>query len=210
MTNFLLIRHAHCDPVGQSIAGRAVGVYLNATGRKEATALGERLKPLMITAVYSSPLERALETAAAVAEPQGLDVAVAPGLIEIDFGEWTGQSLAELDQLPEWKLFNTFRSGTRIPGGETAIEVLTRALAELDRLRRDHPGPEELVAIVSHGDVLKAVIAHFLGMPTDLYPRLELSPASASVLALNAWGPRLLLLNSTGEWPHALGPRRKW
>jgi probable phosphomutase (TIGR03848 family) len=210
MTNFLLIRHAHCDPVGHSIAGRAAGVHLNATGRQEATALGQRLNPLPITAVYSSPLERALETAVAIAEPRGLDVAIAPGLIEIDFGEWTGQSLADLDQLAEWKAFNSFRSGSRIPGGETAAEVLTRALVELDRLRRDHAGSEELVAVVSHGDVLKAVIAHFLGIPTDLYQRVDLSPASVSVLALNAGGPRLLLLNSTGEWPENLGRRRKW
>src|SRR3954453_2472085 len=89
MTNFLLLRHAHCDPVGYSIAGRAPGVHLSATGRQEASALGERLRLLQITAVYSSPLERALETAAAIAEPQGLEVAVAPGLIEIDFGDWT-------------------------------------------------------------------------------------------------------------------------
>jgi probable phosphomutase (TIGR03848 family) len=208
MTDFLLIRHANCDPVGHSIAGRKAGIHLSATGRTEAMALGERLSRLQITSVYSSPLERALETAGPIAEQQGLRVETAPGLLEIDFGEWTGRTLAELDQLPDWKTFNSFRSGSRIPGGENAAEVLARALAELERLRRHHSGSKELVAVVSHGDVLRAIIAHFLGIPMDLYHRIELSPASVSVLALELSGPRLLLLNSTAGWPSGLGDRR--
>jgi len=207
MTTFLLIRHANCDPVGQVISGRAAGVHLNDRGKAEAEALATRLGILPIRAVYSSPLERALETAAAVAASQRLPVETAPGLVEIDFGEWTGRTLADLDQLPDWKLFNSFRSSARIPGGERAAEVLSRALAELDRLCRAHAGAGELVAVVSHGDVLRAVIAHFIGVPTDLFQRIELSPASVSILALEVHGPRLLLLNSTGEWPSGLGER---
>jgi broad specificity phosphatase PhoE len=207
MTTFLLIRHAHCDPLGQAIAGRAEGVHLNARGRREALALGQRLSPLELAAVYSSPLERAVETATPISESQGLPIEPAPGMIEVDFGEWTGRSLAELDGLPQWKAFNSFRSGTRIPGGECAAEVLARALAELQRIGREHPDAQELVAIVSHADVLRAVIAHFLGIPTDLYHRIELSPASVSVLALEPWGSRLLLLNSTDGWPGVLPTR---
>jgi probable phosphoglycerate mutase len=208
MTTFLLIRHAYCDPVGQAIAGREAGVHLNARGRDEARRLGDRLSGLAISGVYSSPLERALETAAPVAERQGLAVEAAQGLIEIDFGEWTGRTLADLDQLPAWKAFNSFRSGARIPGGESAPEVLARALGELDRIRRVHSESGALVAIVSHGDVLRAVIAHFLGTPTDLFHRIELSPASVSVLALESSGPRLLLVNSTAEWPSGMALRQ--
>jgi probable phosphomutase (TIGR03848 family) len=209
MTSFLLIRHAHCDPVGHAIAGRTTGVHLSAAGQQQALALGQRLSQLQITGVYSSPLERALETAAPIAQRHGLGVAVEPGLTEIDFGEWTGRTLAELDVLPDWKAFNSFRSGSRIPGGESVAEVLARALAGLDRIRGDHPGSKELLAIVSHCDVLRAVIAHFLGVPTDLYQRIELTPASVSILVQEAYGPRLLLLNSTAEWPNGLGLRPK-
>ena len=201
MTTFLLIRHAYCDPVGVAIAGRAPGVHLNDRGLAEADALGTRLSALRITAVYSSPLERSVETAAAIAREQHLRVETAPGLLEINFGEWTGKRLAELDQLPEWKTFNRYRSGTRIPGGETMAEVLVRALAEMTRIRAAHPDANSLVAVVSHGDVLRALIAHFLGIPSDLFQRIELSPASVSVLALEQYGPRLLLMNSIGDWP---------
>ena len=205
MTTFLFIRHALCDPVGRSIAGRAPGVHLNASGRAEAEALAKRLSGLRMAAVYSSPLERALETADPIAALQGLRTQIAPGFTEIDFGEWTGKTLAELDHLPEWKAFNSFRSGARIPNGESTGDVLARALAELDRLGKAHSGPGELVGVVSHGDVLRAVIAHFLGIPADLFQRIELSPASVSVLSLEDQGPRLLVLNSTAGWPDRLG-----
>jgi probable phosphomutase (TIGR03848 family) len=209
MTSFLLIRHAHCEPVGHAIAGRTTGVHLSTAGQQQALALSQRLSQLQITGVYSSPLERALETAAPIAQRHGLDIEVEPGLIEIDFGEWTGRTLAELDRLPAWKTFNSFRSGSRIPGGESAAEVLARGLAALDRIREDHSESKALVAVVSHCDVLRALIAHFLGVPTDLYQRIELTPASVSVLVLDSYGPRLLLLNSTAEWPDGLGLRLK-
>jgi probable phosphomutase (TIGR03848 family) len=202
MTCFLLIRHAHCDPVGVSIAVRSPGIHLNERGRAEASTLGSRLSGLNITAVYSSPLERALETAAPIAEQQDIEVETAPGLLEIDFGEWTGKTLAELDQEPQWKAFNSYRSGTRIPGGESMAEVLARSLSELSRIQATHYGTGSMVALVTHGDVLRILIAHFLGMSGDLLQRIELSPASVSVVAMEPHhGPRLLLLNSLGRWP---------
>jgi probable phosphomutase (TIGR03848 family) len=201
MTTFLLIRHAHCDPIGRSIAGRAPGVHLNAQGRAAATALGERLSSIAIKAVYSSPLERARETATPMALRLGLEVENAPGLLEVDFGHWTGRTLAELHGIPEWKAFNSFRSGTRIPGGENMAEVLARALQEIERIQRAHSASTDLVAVVSHGDVLRVLIAHYLGIPVDLFQRLEVSPASVSVLSLEPYGPRVLRLNSTEEWP---------
>lgn len=201
MTTFLLIRHALCDPVGQAIAGRRPGIHLNQAGKTQAEALATRLADLSLAAIYSSPLERALETARAIGGRQRLDVQVAPGLNEIDFGDWTGRRIIELDQMPDWQAFNTFRSGTQIPGGETMLQVLTRAVAEMNRLRNAHPSPGALVAVVSHGDVLRALVAHSLGVPLDLFQRLELGPASVTILDLNSDGPRLLLLNSTEGWP---------
>jgi probable phosphomutase (TIGR03848 family) len=212
MTRFLLIRHAHCDPLGVSIAGRAPGIHLNERGRAEARALASRLSRLDITALYSSPLERTLETAAPIAQEQALEVTTAGGLLEVDFGEWTGKTFSELDQIPQWRSFNSYRSGTRIPGGESMADVLARALPELNRIQDAHSGASSLVALVSHGDVLRMLIAHFLGMSWDLLHRLELSPASVSVVDFEPHhAPRLLLLNSQGEWPEGVklrpGPR---
>jgi probable phosphoglycerate mutase len=201
MTTFLLIRHALCDPVGHSIAGRHPGVHLNSTGMRQARSLAERLAGLPLAALYSSPLERAVETAEPIGEILSLPVQTAEGVNEIDFGEWTGKSLAELDQVPAWRAFNSFRSGTRIPGGENMAEVLGRSLREMDRLRRLHGGSNSLVAVVSHGDVLRVLVAHTLGMAPDLMQRLELSPASVTLVDMDDQGARLLLLNSTGSWP---------
>ena len=201
VTTFLLIRHAHCDPIGYSIAGRTPGVHLNAQGQAAAIALAERLSRMAIKAVYSSPLERARETVQPMAQRLGLEVQTAPGLLEVDFGDWTGRTLADLDRIPEWKAFNSFRSGTRIPGGENMAEVLARALQDIDRIQSVHSAPSDLVAVVSHGDVLRVLIAHYLGIPVDLFQRLELGPASVSVLSLEPYGPRVLLLNATEEWP---------
>jgi broad specificity phosphatase PhoE len=201
VTTFLLIRHALCDPVGHSIAGRKPGVHLNAKGREQAARLAERLAALSIDSLYSSPLERAMETAESIGSGQHLDIQPAPGFIEVDFGSWTGKTLAELESVPEWRSFNQFRSGIRIPGGENMAEVLSRSLAELERLRGLHPSPGALVAVVSHGDVLRILLTHALGMPADLLHRLELSPASVTLLEMEDYGSRLLLLNSTEGWP---------
>jgi probable phosphomutase (TIGR03848 family) len=201
MTTFLLIRHALCDPVGRFIVGRQPGVHLNEEGRRKAERLADRLAGLNSIPLYSSPLERARETAQALAAKWGSPVQTLEGLNEIDFGEWTGKSLAELEPLLAWRAFNSFRSGTRIPGGESMAEVLARALRELDRLRHRHPGPNALVGLISHGDVLRAVLAHSLGVSLDFMHRLELSPASVSILEAEDHGPRVLLVNGTEGWP---------
>jgi probable phosphomutase (TIGR03848 family) len=208
MTTFLLIRHALCDPIGRSISGRQPGIHLNHEGKRQAEQLAERLEELPLTALCSSPLERAQETAQAVAARQGLKVQTLEGLQEIDFGSWTGKTLAELDPLPDWRAFNSFRSGSRIPGGENMAEVLSRVLRELDRLRQRHPAPGALVGVVSHGDVLRVLLAHALGVSLDLMQRLELSPASVSIVAVEDYGPRVLLVNSTGGWPPGVQLRR--
>jgi probable phosphomutase (TIGR03848 family) len=199
MTTFLLIRHALCDPVGRSIAGRSPGVSLNQRGLQQAEALALRMAELPISAVYSSPLDRAVQTARAIAERKGLRVEQREGLNEIDFGDWTGKQLAELQPVAEWQHFNTYRSGTRIPGGETMQEVLARALNELADVARLRSS--SLVAVVSHGDVLRSLICHFLGVSLDLMLRLEIDPASVSIVELQPYGPRVLLVNGMEGWP---------
>jgi broad specificity phosphatase PhoE len=193
-----------CDPVGRSLAGRRPGVHLNLRGKREAERLAEQLSELALSAIYSSPLERAIETAEPIAARHGLVVRIAQGLNEVDFGDWTGKSLAELDPLPEWKRFNTHRSETRIPGGEGIGEVLSRSQAELASMEQVHSGPAALVAVISHGDVLRAIVASALGMSLDRMQRLELAPASVSILSSEEQGQRILQLNQTGDWPDGL------
>jgi probable phosphoglycerate mutase len=201
MLILLLVRHALCDHVGRVIAGRTPGIHLNETGRAQAGELSRGLASLPIEAVYSGPLERAQETAEPIAQALGLPVSLASGLDELDFGTWTGQSIEELDRQPLWRAFNTFRSSTRIPGGELAGEVVARALDEAARFEREHPGA--VVVAVSHGDVIRSLVAHYAGMPIDLLLRLEISPASVSAVRLEAHGPRLLWINAT-DWKDLL------
>jgi len=178
----LLIRHAACDHVGRRLAGRSPGVHLNADGRHQAEALAAALARLPIGAVYSGPLERARETGAVLAERLGRPLGAASGLDELDYGDWTGRTLESLSDDPTWRAFNASRSTTRIPGGESMDEVVARAGAELERLRRAHPGG--LVAAVSHGDVIRGLLLHALGVSLDHIHRLEIAPASVSVLRL--------------------------
>ncbi len=194
MTTFLLIRHGETDELGKALSGRRPGVSINAAGRRQAQQLAERLAGEGITAVYSGPLQRVRETATPLAERLGLEVRTAAELDEIDLGEWSGQSFDALSGRDDWHRFNTVRSCTRAPGGELMLEVQARAVAFLQRLRGERP--HETLALVTHSDVIKAVLTYFLGIPLDLAQRLEISPASVSVLALEEWGARVLCVNS--------------
>lgn len=181
-STLLLIRHAACDHVGRRLAGRAPGVHLNQEGRRQADALAAALAALRVEAVYSGPLERARETAAALGRHLGLPVGVASGLDELDYGDWTGRSLEALSDDPVWQAYNARRGSTRIPGGESMGEVVARGAAELERIRRAHP--DGMVVAVSHGDVIRGLLLHALGAPLDRIHRLEVAPASVSVLRL--------------------------
>ena len=197
MTIFLLVRHATNDMVDKAIAGWMAGVHLNEEGKSQAAALAERLKHVPVAAIYSSPLERARETAEPIAKRMGLEIEVREEIGEIKFGDWTGQQLQDLNHLPKWQLFNTFRSGTRIPGGELMLETQARIVVELERLRELHP--QQIIAVVTHGDVIRAAVAHYAGIHLDLFQRIEISPASLSIIAVNTDGPQILRLNDTGE-----------
>lgn len=199
MTTFLLIRHATTDAVGKAIAGRTPGVRLNDDGRKQAEALASRLTEVPIAGVYSSPLERARETAGPLARRLKVEVRIREGLNEIHFGDWAGRKLEELAPVLQWQRFNSFRSGTRIPGGELMLEAQTRVITELGRLGEEHP--RDVVAVVTHGDLIKAAIAHYTGIHLDLFQRIEIDPASVSVVVVGDHGPRILRLNDTGAPP---------
>jgi probable phosphoglycerate mutase len=195
VTTFLLIRHATCDPVGKRLAGRAPGVSLNAEGREQATRLATWLAAVRVDAVYASPLERAQETAAYLAEPRGLPVHGDAAFTDIDFGEWTGRAIDTLADDAHWRRFNEFRSVTRPPGGELMLEAQARAVAGLDALALRHAG--HTVVVVSHADVLRTVVGHFAGAPLDLFLRLEISPASVTTLVLHDWGAQLRAVNAS-------------
>ncbi len=198
MTTFYLIRHAANDWLGNAIAGwTAGGVSLNTEGRGQAERLAGRLARRGIAHIYSSPLERARETAAPIAAALGLEVAVNEALGEVRFGDWSGKRLDVLERDRGWRLFNSYRSGTRPPGGELAVETQGRVVAELESLRARHP--DETVAVVSHADTIRAALAYYLGIPIDLYQRMECLPASFSVLRLSDEGPVVASLNQTAE-----------
>jgi probable phosphomutase (TIGR03848 family) len=194
-TRIHLIRHAAHNLLGQALAGRMEGVSLSAEGRRQSERLADYLAPRGLAAIYSSPLRRALETAAPIAARTGLDIEIVAGAIEFDFGAWTGKRMDTLETDPLWRRFNVFRSATSAPGGESMLEVQSRIVALMGELTMRHP--DASVAVVSHGDVLRAAILHYLGMPLDLFLRIEISPASVSLVEIDEWGPRLLLLNDT-------------
>lgn len=197
MTTFLLIRHASHAAVAHTLAGRLPGATLSAEGQALAGRLAGRLASLPVAAIYSSPQARSVQTAQPLAARLGLEVTLCDGLAEIDFGEWAGQRFDALTADARWGLWNSFRSGAPLPGGGLMLQVQARAVAALAELHRRHG--DGVVAVFSHADVIKAVLAHYLGAPLDLLQRLEISPASVSVLALHDWGAQIRRLNDTGS-----------
>jgi broad specificity phosphatase PhoE len=183
MTTFFLIRHASCDGLGRKLWGRTPGVCLNEKGRLEARHLIERFRGTTLDAIYSSPLERALETAETIGRELKLEVNKDPAFNEIDFGDWTGKTFDQLSGDECWQRFNTVRSITRIPGGESFLEVQTRIVTELERLSVKHGDAH--VGVVSHADVIKAALAYFAATPIDSLHQFEISPCSVNVIELD-------------------------
>jgi probable phosphoglycerate mutase len=197
MTTFYLIRHALNDWVDHRLAGWLPDVRLNSRGREQAQRLADRMRHMRVDALVSSPLERALETAAPLALAWGLQTEISEALGEIHVGDWTGRALADMQSEEEWRRFNVFRGGTRAPGGELMLEAQVRMIKELLHLRARHP--DGAVAVVSHGDPLRAVIGYFLGAPIDMFLRLEVSPASISIVRIDGWGACVACVNDTAH-----------
>lgn len=194
MTSFVLVRHGAHDWLGRGIAGRMPGVSLNETGRTQAHQLVERLSQRAIAAIYSSPIERARQTAAPLAQARGLAVAINDAFSEIDFGEWTGRTFAELEaDHDHWRAWCERKSVAAAPGGEAFTAVQRRVLDGLERLRRRHP--EEAVVVFSHGDIIKAAVAGVLGLSVDHIERFEIAPASVSVIDAGDGWAQVKLVN---------------
>ncbi len=182
MTTLHLIRHGSYDQLGQVLTGCSGAYALNEQGRAEAVSLARTLSDVGLVAVFTSPLQRARETASPIAARAELEVMIDPDLSEIEFGDWTGAAFADLHHRPEWQVFNRFRSSRAPPGGESMLAVQQRAVSAMMRICARWPDGN--VAVISHADVIKAILAHFLGVPLDLFQRIEVAPASRSIIRI--------------------------
>jgi probable phosphoglycerate mutase len=204
----LFVRHGQTPTTGKVLPGRARGLTLSDKGQQQAERAAERIAALQtderkIAAVYASPLERTQETAKPIARALGLRVRRNQGLLEADFGDWTGAELKRLYKKPEWRTVQRNPSGFRFPGGESFTEMQARICGAVDRLRAAHPG--QTVVAVSHADPIKAAVAHAMGTHLDLFQRIVVSPCSVSAVLYGVDGPVVLAVNSTGDL-NALAP----
>ena len=195
-TRLVLARHAVTAQTGPMLSGRAPGIDLSDAGREQAKVLGERLAALPVAVVYASPIERTTQTAEAVAQHHGLTVQALPGVIEADYGEWTGGKLSDLAKTDLWKTVQRAPSRARFPNGESLAEMQSRMVTALEAVVAEHAG--ELVVVVSHADPIKAAIAHYTGVHLDLFQRIVVSPASVTVLELSQHGAVMVKCNDTG------------
>ncbi len=196
-TMILMVRHGRTPTTGKVLPGRAKGLHLSDEGIAEAKRVAERIAEMKkVAAIYASPLERTRETAAPIAKALGLDVVTHKGLLECDFGGWTGASLSSLMKKKEWTTVQRAPSAFRFPNGESFTEMQTRMVATLDEIRRAHPG--KVVVCVSHADPIKAALAHAMGTHLDLFQRIVVSTCSVSAVAYAETGPVVLTVNSTG------------
>jgi broad specificity phosphatase PhoE len=195
----LLIRHASNDfAAADRLASWTPEVHLNARGHREAQELAERLSGVRLNAIYSSPLERARETAQYTADRHGLPIEIEDAFGEVRLGRWSGKLIEELRGGREWTRWNALRSMSQAPGGEWMVQVQARMVAALERLRAERDG--QTAAVFTHSDAIRAAAALYLGMPLDFVLRLDCEPASVSVFELAEWGPKLVAWNRTSAW----------
>ena len=208
MPLILLIRHGENDFVKSSkMAGRIAGIHLNEKGRKQAEALGEALKDFPITAIYSSPLERAIETAQPIAKVRNLEIIQEPELLEADLGTWEGRSWKVLRLTKAWKVVQNAPSRFRFPEGESFAEAQLRYVNALERIAKKHNKPKDIVAAVFHADPIKLAVSYFLGLPLDQFQRLSCNTGSVTMLHLSESGANLVTLNQRP--PFDFVPKKK-
>ena len=196
MPLLLLIRHGENEYVKTGkLAGRLTGVHLNEKGQKQAQALGEALRDVPIKAIYSSPLERAMETANPIAESHKLTIMQESDLMDTDIGKWQGKSLKMLRLTKAWKIVQDAPSRFRFPEGESFPECQTRIMNTLERIIQKHHKPQDIVAVVFHADPIKLAISHFLGMPLDHFQRLSCDTGSLTALHVGDASANLIKLN---------------
>ena len=196
-TLVLLVRHGQTPTTGKVLPGRAPGLHLAEAGHEQARRAAERIAELpKVDAIYASPLERARETAAPIAAARRMRVRLDKGLLECDFGDWTGAELKKLMKLPEWSTVQRAPSTFTFPRGESFTAMQTRIVSTVDRLRSAHPGG--VVVCVSHADPIKALVAHAMGTHIDLFQRIVISTCSITAIAYGSGAPVVLTVNSTG------------
>jgi probable phosphoglycerate mutase len=197
MTIIYLIRHGHNEYVGKGkLAGRLKGVHLSEKGQAQAQALAKSLAQVKFAAIYASPLDRTMETAEPLADQQGLKVIQRPGLLEIDYGTWQGKTLKALRRRKLWPVIQSAPSLARFPEGESFAEAQARIVAEIEALRSKHKSQKATIACVFHSDPIKLTLAHYTGIPLDLFQRMVISPASFSVIALDQKHIHILGINN--------------
>ena len=209
MAIIILIRHGENEWVKEhKLAGWIEGVHLNENGRQQAADAAERLAHLPLKALYSSPVERCMETAQYIAEKTGLPLQTLPEVGEVRYGEWEGEKIEELAKLPEWHVVQHVPSRHQFPSGESLREVQFRVINALEKLAASHA--DDMIAVCSHADLIKLILAHYLGTHIDLFQRIVISPASASVLMLGKKGEiRVLRTNDTGPIPAPPPPKKE-
>jgi probable phosphomutase (TIGR03848 family) len=195
-TRVVLVRHGVTAQTGPLLSGRLPGISLSEKGIEQAEHAATRLASLSIGAVYASPIERTTQTAQAVADHHGLVVLPLDGVLEADYGDWTGQKLADLAKTDLWKVVQRTPSRASFPSGESLASMQTRMVTALEAVVAHHPG--QLVVVVSHADPIKAAIAHYTGVHLDLFQRIVVSPASVTAFAFSGHGVAMLKCNDTG------------
>lgn len=204
-TTVLFVRHGQTDTTGKVLPGRAKGLHLSDHGHAQAQAVGARIAALgNVSTIYTSPLERTRETAAAIAKACSLRPVANRGLLECDFGDWTGRKLADLRRLQAWQTVQRYPSRFTFPGGESFAGMAARMNDTVHRLCDAHPG--ETIVAVSHADTIKAAAANALGTPLDLFQRIVIGPCAITAVTYTTVSPIVLAINSTGDDLTALVP----
>ncbi len=210
MKRVILVRHGQNSMVGKRLAGWLPDVHLNEAGHAQAAALAQRLAAQKgkVHALYSSPLDRTMETAHYLAEVLALEIQPLEGIGEVRYGEWEGQSIEELAKLEAWKVVQGFPSAMRFPGGERLRDAQMRAVAAVEQAA-DALEEGQSVIIVSHADLIKMVAAHYAGLHLDLFQRLIISPTSLTIIGLDPLVPRLICLNDCAHVPPGEDPEMR-
>jgi probable phosphomutase (TIGR03848 family) len=208
MPTILLIRHGVNNYVGKRLAGRLPDVHLNDYGQKQAQRIAESFRYVPFKAIYSSPLERAMETAAPLAASKNLEIIPCVGLIEVEFGGWTGKTLRQLRRTKLWKTVQEKPSEMRFPGGESFMEAQQRMAAAIDEIAASLE-EKDIVACFSHSDSIRLAVAHYLDMPLDSFQRIGIDTASVTTLHLDKGHPYMGHVNQLLAFPWEQEPEQK-
>jgi len=202
-----LVRHALTPQTGDRLSGWTPGISLSDEGRAQVAALVQRMVPVSLDAVYSSPIDRCVETARPIASSKGLRIRVRDALGEVRYGDWEGKRLRTLAKTKLWRQVMARPSEVRFPNGETIRETQFRAVSALEGLRAAHA--KDAIAVVTHADVIRVMLAHYAGVHLDLYQRLVVAPASVTVLWVGGGGPRVLKVSDTGTLEGLSMPKKR-